>query len=233
MLAVSLARVLGPIVWWGHHRTAHRLLEFAKAERASMIDMRLAARATSDPHRAAAYLRHADDEARHAVMFVRRAAELLREQGHPAPTDVRVDCESLFARLGELDFLAFVHHGERRGRRQFEAHAAWLAARGRNRDAALFEALVGDELRHERYTGELLRELAGDDATARAALARVRRWELGRSWLRMGRAIGSRVYLVLATLLYLVAVLPLSLLVRFVRPVRAGFVAVQRSEPRR
>ncbi|MBC8070018.1 MAG: hypothetical protein IAG13_16895, partial [Deltaproteobacteria bacterium] len=111
MLSVALARWLAPLVWWGRRRSAHRLLVFAQAERASMIDLRVAARLTTSPSRAAAYLRHADDEARHATMFVRRAAELLREIGASAPTDVHADCESLFARLGELDFLAFVHHG--------------------------------------------------------------------------------------------------------------------------
>jgi hypothetical protein len=230
MLAVTLARWLAPLVWWGTRRSARRLLVFAQAERASMIDLRVAARLTASPVRAAAYLRHADDEARHATMFVRRAAELLRASGDSAPTDVHADCESLFARLGELDFLAFVHHGEARGRRQFENHARWLAARGRTRDAALFEALVGDELRHEHYTGALLRELAGDERSARAALGRVRRWELGRGWLRVGRALGSRVYVVLATLLYL-CVLPLSLLVRIARPIRRGFVPL--AEPTR
>jgi hypothetical protein len=226
MIAVLLARWLAPWVWWGSRRSARRLLVFAQAERASMIDLRLAARATTSPTRAAAYLQHADDEARHANMFVRRAGELLRGLGEPAPAGVQVDCESLFARLDELDFLAFVHHGEARGRRQFEEHARWLAAHGRSRDAALFEALIDDERRHERYTGELLLELAGDPRRARAALARVRRWELGRTWLRLGRGIGSRVYLVLATLLYL-AVLPLSVLVRIARPIRPGFVPLR------
>ena len=67
-----LARASSPWVWRSPARAARKLHGFALAEHGSMLDLRLAAARTTSPARAAAYLRHADDEARHAQMFIRR-----------------------------------------------------------------------------------------------------------------------------------------------------------------
>ncbi|MCA9692543.1 MAG: ferritin-like domain-containing protein, partial [Myxococcales bacterium] len=178
------------------------------------------------PERAAAYLRHADDEARHAQMFGKRARKLAGEARRPpALGPVRADSERLFERLGERDFLAFVHVGEERARQQFEAYVDYFRASGREREEALFSAILVDERRHGAYTRALLEELAGDPAEVRRALRRVTRWELGRRWLRAGRALAERVY-VLATLTVYVLAAPLALLVRVARPISRGWRGV-------
>ncbi len=222
-LTVLLARGLNPLVWrWPGH-AGRKLHAFARAELGSMLDMRLAAARSSSPQRAAAYLRHADDEARHAQMFARRARKLASEARRPRPLGpLAADCEQLFDALGELDFLAFVHTGEARALAQFETYVAWFAARGREQDRLLFETIMVDERRHAAYTRELLLALAGSEAAALEALGRVARWELGRRWLRAGRFVAERVYVLTMLVVYVLAA-PLSLLVRVARPITRGW----------
>ncbi|ACY13991.1 ferritin-like domain-containing protein [Haliangium ochraceum] len=218
-----LARILNPIVWRLPGRPARKLLAFARAERGSMIDLAQAARTTPSSERAAMYLRHAADEARHARLFARRSDELRRAAGAESLGPVRADTEDLFDRLGEIDFLAFVHRGERRGRAQFEAYRDYFARRRAREDQALFEGIIADERQHERYTRELLCELAGGEQGAREALRRVARWEAWRRWRRAGRALAAQVYALAMFAVYLLA-LPLALLVRVVRPARRGWL---------
>lgn len=226
----ALARLLSPLAWRGPARSARKLYAFALAEQGSMLDLRLAAARTPSPARAAAYLRHADDEARHAQMFAKRAAKLAGEAGRPfVLPPLRADSERLFELLGERDFLAFVHFGEERARRQFEAYVTWFKGQAREQDAALFETILVDERRHGQYTRELLVALVGE-VEARRSLRRVARWELGRRWLRAGRFVAERVYLALTLALYVLAA-PLALLVRLVRPIRPGLRAEAPARP--
>lgn len=102
-------------------------------------------------------------------------------------------------------FLAFVHRGERRGREQFERYARHFDRRGDTRTRALFDAILVDERRHERYTRALLVELAGGERAARAALRRAALWEAWRTWRRAGRALASAIYAVAMIAIYLVA----------------------------
>lgn len=217
-----LARILNPIVWRLPGRPARKLHAFARAERGSMIDLAQAARTTRSAARAAMYLRHAADEARHARLFAQRSAALRRERGAEPLGEVRADTEALFERLGEVDFLAFVHRGERRGRAQFEAYRDYFVHRGAGEDAALFEGIIADERRHESYTRELLVELTGGEPEARAAMRRMARWEAWRTWRRAGQALAQRVYAISMFAVYVVA-MPLAVLVRAVRPVRRGW----------
>lgn len=217
-----LARLLNPIVWRLPGRPARKLYAFARAERGSMIDLMQAARTTQSPARAAMYLRHAADEARHARLFAQRSAELRRARGAEPLGEVRADTEALFERLGEIDFLAFVHRGERRGRAQFEAYHAYFVRRDAHQDASLFEAIIADERRHESYTRDLLVELAGSEAAARAALRRMGRWEAWRTWRRAGQGLAQWVYAISMFGVYVLAT-PMAVLVRAVRPVRRGW----------
>ncbi len=224
-LTTILARALNPVVWRTPARAARKLYAFALAEHGSMLDLRLAAASTPSPARAAAYLRHADDEARHTQMFARRAGRLASEAGRPlALGPVMADSERLFEALGEVGFLAFVHLGEARAIRQFEVYEAWFRAHARDTDAALFATILGDERQHSAYTWQLLCELTGDVHHARKAVRRAQRWELGRQWLRAGRAVAERVYFGLTLVVYGLAA-PLAVLVRLVRPERRGFLA--------
>lgn len=221
-LTASFARLLNPLVWRRPAHVARKLYGFALAEHGSMLDLRLAARLTDSPERAAAYLRHADDETRHAQMFGKRARQLAREAGLAPLPPVRADTEQLFVNLGELDFLAFVHLGEARAIEQFGTYIRHFEQHGREREASLFSTILVDERRHADYTRALLVEAAGSEAGARKALRRVQRWEAWRTWLRAGRFLAERVY-VLAMLLVYLAAAPLGLLVRMVRPIQAGW----------
>jgi len=223
----AYAALLAPIAWRVPGHAARMLHGFARAEQSSMIDLLAAANLTTSPERCALYLRHALDEGRHASMFAHRSAELRRARGRPSLGPVTPDTEHLFERLGEARFLAFVHLGEARGRAQFEAHVRTCSARGDERSAALLEAIAADEARHERYTGELLAELTGGATAARRAVRRARMWEAWRQWRRAGRWISARVYAALMLVLF-IAVAPLSLLVRVVRPARGGWTGEAR-----
>ena len=223
-LSATLARRLSPLTWRTQARSARKLFSFALAEQGSMLDMQLAAAGTPSPARAALYLRHADDEARHAQMFARQAQRLAGAARRPFTLPpLRADSERLFESLGELDFLAFVHHGEVRARDQFEAYLQWFARAGRDAEHRLLSAILVDERRHCDYTRELLAELCQDEHELRRALRRVARWELGRGWLRAGRFVAERVYVATMLVLYILAA-PLALLVRLARPIRRGLL---------
>lgn len=199
-----LTRLTAPLVWRSPVRAARLLASFSRAESSSMLDLLAAARGTPSAERRALYLLHALDEGRHARSFASRARQL----GQLDPGDA--DFDGLYDRLGEVGFLAFVHRGEARGRAQFAEHLRVLRARGDERGARLFEAILVDEERHERYTGELLSTLtpAPRRALRRAALRAVL-WR----WHRAGRVLSGVVFTVLASALFVV-LLPFALVER-------------------
>lgn len=202
-------------------RRWRRLLAFAEAEAESALELRCAAAATEDPARAALYLQHAADEARHAEILARRAA---LARGEPVVLPRRGHGR-LFARFGEATFLAYVYLGERRGRRQFEAHVRFFETR----DPALSTALasiLSDERRHERYTGELLDGPFAADA--RAATRRARRADLAQRWRRVGGALTAPLFALLMLVLYVLAA-PLAL---GARGQRAGWQLPEESDTR-
>lgn len=218
MIRVSAARALNRVVWRWPGRDARKLHAFARAEEGSRVDLLLAARRTSSTARRALYLRHAVDEARHALMFARRAEEL-RAAANPAAAPLgspRADGEALFDRLGEVRFLAFVHRGEARGRAQFEAYRDHFASTGDARTRALFDAIISDERRHEEYTRALLVELAGGERAARKALRWAVAWEAWRTWRRAGRFLAERLFVVTMMALYVVLA-PVGLSLRLTR----------------
>jgi bacterioferritin (cytochrome b1) len=186
MMRMWLARGTRGLRWGSPERAAQLLLAFARAERSSHYDLRAAANSCKDRARGALYILHASDEARHAQLFQLRALQLAPEG--LARSETRADYEQLFERLGERDFLAFVHMGERRGRRQLSLYRDELAKLGDVKTRALLDAILVDELQHERYTWEQLQLLAGKVGAARA-LRRARLWEAWRSWRRLGRTL--------------------------------------------
>lgn len=207
-----LARTIGLASWASPLRTSRRLARFALAEEGSMIDLRVAARLTPSAARAARYLAHAADEERHARMFGSHARDWAERAGAAPPPPAHADAEDLFERLGEARFLAFVHRGERRGRREFEQYRAHFARRGETRTVAIFETILEDERRHEAESRALLVELAGERAARRASLE-VTLWESWRTWLRVGRASSALLYTLVMALVYLASA-PLALALR-------------------
>lgn len=215
-----LARLLSPLTWGSPRRAVARLSSFARAEEGSRIDLCAAAARCDSPQRAAAYLEHARDEARHTQMFAAHARRLALAHDLPPPAPVRADGSDLFETLGEADFLAFVHLGEQRAVQQFSGYERWLTGRD-DKTAAVFNALLSDERRHAAYSRALLVSLIGEQE-ARRAIRRAGTWELWRTWRRVGRHTARLIYRGLfLTLLPLLALL--SLWVRAVRPQRKGW----------
>ncbi len=221
-MTALLAKVLNPIVWRIPGHRARKLFGFSLAEHGSMLDLNVAAARTTSPQRQALYLRHMLDETRHARMFALRSAELRAQEGSQSLGFPRADFENLFERLGEKRFLAFVHLGERRGRAQFETYRDWFARSGDNKTRALFDAIVRDEKRHERYTRELLVELAGGESQARGELAKAALWEGWRNWRRLGRMTARVFYFAAMTVLY-ACLAPFVALAAISRPSRPGW----------
>lgn len=220
-LHTVLARMTAPLAFASRRRTAKQLFTFALAEQESMLELRAAAARCPSPERSALYLRHALDEERHATIFATHAAEIRREIGKAPWGHPRTACENLYERLGEVDFLAFVHRGEMRGRSQFEVYEKYFARRGDDKLRAMFAALIGDERGHESYTGEWLVREAGEGG-ARKAIAKVVLWESARGWRRAGQRIATWVYAASMTVLF-AALAPFALFVRVAKPARGGW----------
>ena len=230
-MRAALARVTNPIIWRIPGHGARKLFGFALAEQGSMIDLAAAARLTPSAARRAAYIRHLLDETRHARIFTARSAELRAAAGRPSLGPPRADTEDLFARLGEMRFLAFVHRGETRGCEQFEEYRTWFDHHGDARTAGIFEAILKDERRHMRYTRELLVEMTGGEAATRRELRRAMLWEGWRTWRRGGRFLSEKLYVGLMVVLA-VLLAPFSLVVRLTRPATPGWVPVARASLR-
>ena len=212
--------MLSPLTWGSPSRTVRRLSAFARAEEGSRIDLIAAARLCQDTERAAKYLAHARDEARHTRIFANRARQLAEQGGLPPPDPVRADGDHLFEQLGEVDFLAFVHLGEDRAVQQFSHYERWLSPRD-PRTGAVFSALIEDERGHSTYSRSLLVSMVGEVA-AKKAIRRARLWEAWRVWRRLGRTTARLIYVILfSSLIPLLAVL--SLWVRRVRPAHRGW----------
>ena len=221
-----LTRTFNPIVWRIPGHAARKFFGFALAEQGSMIDLAAAARLTPSPERRAAYVRHLLDESRHARVFMLRSAELRASEGRASLGTPRADTEDLFATLGEVRFLAFVHRGEARGCQQFTEYRDWFARHGDQKTSAMFEAILKDERRHMRYTRDLLVDVAGGERGARKELRGAARWELWRTWRRAGRAVAERLY-VLLMLAFSLLLAPFALVVQLTRPAKIGWASVR------
>lgn len=180
-----------------------------------------AARLTKCTKRAALYLRHAGDEARHAGLFSEHSNALRLEQGKPSFGHPIADTEALFSAHGEEFFLAFVHVGETSALSQFPAYISYFAKTGALRGKVLLEGIHADEEHHARYTLKLLIELCGQEA-ADKLIRRAKRWRVWRAWRRAGNGIARRVYLVLMLALYALTT-PLALAIRVFQPAGRGW----------
>lgn len=219
---LMIARLATPLVWRNPRRSAKLLFEFAHAEQGSMLDLVVAAQRTESKSRRADYIRHLLDEKRHAQIFTRHSAELCRQAGIPAFGNPHADIEYLFDVLGEKRFLAFVHLGEYRAQRQFAIYRDWLRRHGNAKTAAMFDAILKDEQRHEQYTWDLLVKLKGSEDAAHREVRRARGWEAWRKWRRTGRALANRVF-VLSTLVIYVTIAPYALLLGRINRERTGW----------
>jgi rubrerythrin len=205
-------------VWSDAARRARILLRFAEIEADGGRDIVRAAEATDDPTLRALFLRHAADEAHHAVLFRTRGVELLAAQARagatPAPEwfaegergldDIKVDEET------ERDLLAFLHLSEKAAARQFRGYERVLAGDPGTRE--IFEAVGRDETFHMTYTLKQLRRL--DPKRHAWAIWKARLRRLWRAYLRLAGAIGAFFGAIVLSLEYFVVLPPFALLDR-------------------
>jgi rubrerythrin len=202
-----------------------RLLQaFSLAEQGSFHDMIAAAEQTDDRRMRRRYLEHALDESRHCGLFRQRVEALTtrpddREQAATVEANLLtehgiVGGQTLFERLGELEFLAFVYIAERDAVEQFHVYLDDALPDPDTRD--MLRDILRDEHFHVSYSRAALERLRtqGRGREVQAALWRVQWRRLKAGWLRISRDLGRVVTSMWMVLLYLIAFPPFALLAR-------------------
>lgn len=202
VLRQYLTDALNPLVWRWPGNDAAKFYRFSFTEYSSVLDLTLAARLTPSTERASQYLRHLQDELKHTHIFLNRANKLRTQSGKkplPAPD---ADYENLFERLGEEQFLAFVHLGEKRGCMQFTSYARYFARKGDTHTSGIFTAVLEDENHHMQYTYDLLQQLCGSPQKTKTALRKAHLWEARRSWMRNGKSLTAKLFFLIVLSVY-------------------------------
>ncbi len=195
---------------------------FSQTERGSAIDMWAATELTERREMRRKYFLHALDESRHAILFRDRARALggndrtravfedagyLHEQGI-------VGGQTLFERLGELEFLAFVYVAEADAVEQFDVYQARKLPDLESRE--MLARILRDEAFHVSYSRMALegyrKEGRGDEVDA--ALRQVRWNRIKERWLRFSLNMGSVVSGIWLNLMYALVIGPFRLFAR-------------------
>lgn len=208
----TLLRPLHRWVWADAHRRAHKLLRFAETEADGGRDITRAAELTGDGVLRRLYLRHAEDELRHADMFRKRGKALLAAlprrddvaeanwfaPGERGLDDLNVDREK------DDTLLAFLHLSERAAAYRFAVYREVLAHDPETRE--VFEGILRDEAFHMNYTRKQLERVSPRRHGLRLWTARLHRvWKI---YLRFAAAFASVMGAVILTVQYFL-VLPL------------------------
>lgn len=199
---------------------------FRDSEAGSAVDMLAACELTSRRDLRRKYFRHALDETRHAGIFQARAEANGggRDRARAALVDAGtlqrhgiVEGRTMFERLGELEFLAFVHVAENDAVEQFNVYRD-----RRLPDPESWEALghiLKDEHFHVSYSRQELDRWRkeGRGGEVDAALSRVRWRRLKEAWLRFSRGVGLVMGSAWLLAVYAVIVAPFRLVARLDR----------------
>jgi rubrerythrin len=228
----TLDRVLRPLhrwVWNDASRRARKLLSFAETEAGGSRDLSRAAELTRDPSLRQLFLRHAQDEQRHAELFRKRGREILSssprgssfEANWLAPGERGLD-DLQVSEQSDESLLAFLHISEKAAAGRFAIYGQVLDDDPDTR--AMFASVLQDEVFHMHYTGKQLVRLSPRKHGWRLWQARFGR--LWRTYLRIANALAS----VLGTLIlgaqYFLLLPPFALLAkREARREEAGFRA--------
>jgi bacterioferritin (cytochrome b1) len=195
-------------VWREQARRARKLLRFAETEASGGREIARAAERTCDPVLRRLFLRHADDEERHAELFRARGRAL--RAGAPAARfeanwlapgergldDLRSD------RLGDADLLAFLHLSERAAAGRFALYQQVLDTDPET--GRLFSRVLADEEFHMTYTRTQLGRVA--PARRGRVLWRARGARLWKAYLRLAAALAGLVGELVLTLQYFILV---------------------------
>ena len=208
-------KVSSLVSWRRVARRADLISRFAATERGSAYDMLAAIEATERREMRRKYLEHALDEARHARIFRQRALDLGVPRHQAALVDVGylsdhgiIAGETLFERMGEIEFLAFVFDAESRGLEQFTVYLGSSYTDSETRRALM--EITKDEHFHKSYSRAALTKYDADNKEKVLRTVVLRRYK--EAWLRFGNIVGvfmSRIWLLL---LYFFIVAPFRIL---------------------
>jgi rubrerythrin len=193
-----LERALRPVhrwVWSDARRSARKLLTFAVTEADGGRDLSRAAELTTDPLLRRLFLRHAQDEQRHAELLRARGRTLLAALGpaRDAPfeanwlapgerglDDLRVDEER------DASLLAFLHLSEKAAAGRFAIYREVIAD-AQTRE--VFRRILEDEVFHMGYTRSQLERIVPERHRRELWVARATR--LWRGYLRVATAVAG------------------------------------------
>jgi rubrerythrin len=197
-------------VWADVQRRARKLLRFSETEADGARDITRAAELTPDPSLRLLYLRHADDEQRHAALFRGRGRELLDssrpgvfEANWLAPGERGLDDLDVGSESDET-LLAFLHLSEKAAAGRFVVYERVLDCDPQTR--AVFARILKDEEFHMSYTRKQLARLAPRRQGLRLWQARAGR--LWKTYLRIATALAALLGTVMLAIQYFL-ILPL------------------------
>ena len=226
----TMDRLLVPLhrwVWADVDRRARKLLTFSETEADGARDLSRAAERTPDPSLRLLYLRHADDEQRHAVLFRRRGRELFDaaragvfEANWLAPGERGLDDLDVGSESDE-SLLAFLHLSEKAAAGRFAVYEKVLECDPQTR--AVFARILKDEEHHMTYTRKQLARIAPRRHGLRLWQARAGR--IWKTYLRVASALAGVLGTVMLAFQYFVIVPVFALLAkRAARRETEGFV---------
>lgn len=232
-----LERLLKPLhrwVWSDAHRRARKLLTFARTEAGGSRDISRAAELTPDPSLRRLYLRHADDESRHARLFRDRGRALLSslprstaaaEANWLSPGERGLD-EMQVERESAETLLAFLHLSEKAAAERFALYVDVLDRDAETRN--LFAQVLTDEAFHMTYTRKQLARVSPRKQGLRLWQARAARvWKM---YLRGAGALASVIGHAMLLAQYFLVLPPFAL---FARGEAEGFHAARPASPLR
>jgi hypothetical protein len=206
-------------VWLDTARRARKLLRFAETEAEGGRDLVRAAEVTPDPLLRRLLFFHARDEQRHAELFRRRGAFLLRTLSGAPRSAYRADwlapgergLDDL--RIEELEgaaLLAFLHLSEKSAARDFASYRDVLQRDPLTR--AVFEEVLRDEAYHMNYTLSQLVRVS--PRRHRLLLWRARLSRLWNGYLRLALALAGLISGLILTILYFALLPPFAYLAK-------------------
>src|SRR5882757_2958315 len=215
----TLLRPLHCWVWLDTARRARKLLRFAETEADGGRDLARAAEVTPDPLLRRLFLFHARDEQRHAELFRRRGAALLRALSAPSRSGLRADWlapgergldDLRIEELKDGALLAFLHLSEKSAATDFASYRDVLERDSSTR--AVFEKLLLDEAYHMNST--LSQLVPVSPQRHRLLLWRARLSRLWKGYLRVAIALAGVISGLVLTILYFTLLVPFALLAK-------------------
>jgi rubrerythrin len=211
----------GQISWRRARGRANLMSKFAATELGSAYDMLAAAEITNRREMRRKYLEHALDEARHARIFRSRALALgisreksaLVEVGYLGEHGI-IAGETLFERMGEIEFLAFVFDAEKRGLEQFNVYLNSESTDPQTKSA--LTEIARDEHFHMSYSRAALEKYGSGQKQSLLRKVVWRRYK--EAWLRFSNIVGIFVSKIWLYLIYFIVVAPFRILARKEEP---------------